>query len=147
MATKKRARPKTATQPLDRLRGSMRNLQRDAEKLLRRTQQRAGTLIQRDQRKALSRILSQAGKLRKDLEHRAQRAGKQLESRTETFFSAVEKDLRGRLHDFLKRLDVPSRNEVRQLSRRINELEKRLKRSGAASAGGAAPSSSPRPEF
>jgi len=127
MAAKRRARSKASTQPLERLRGSMRNLQRDAEQLLRRTRRQAGTLIQRDQRKALNRILGQATKLRKDLEQRAQKAGRQLEGRTESFFAAVEKDLTRRLHDFLKRLDVPSRSEVRLLTRRINELEKRLK--------------------
>ncbi len=138
MATKKRAGSKASTQPLDRLRVSMRGLQSDAEKLLRRTRQQAGTLIQRDQRKALNRLFGQAVKLRKDLERRAQVAGKQIETRTETFFSAIEKDLTRRLHDFLKRLDVPTRNEVRALTRRINDLEKRLAARAPAGAAGAA---------
>lgn len=130
MATKKRSSkpaPASSTQPLARLQTSMRNLQHDAEKLLQRTRRQATAVITRDQQKALDRIINQAQKMRKDFEQRARRAGKEIESRTEKFMRAIEKETTTRLSKVLERLDVPSRSEVQGLTRRLNELEKKMK--------------------
>lgn len=112
---------------LVRLQTSMEQLQRDADALMQRTQQQAVALISRDQRKAVERLFRQAQRLRADLEKRAQRASRDVESRAERFLSTLEKETGKRLAPLLKRLDLPSRQEVATLSRRIALLEKRIK--------------------
>jgi polyhydroxyalkanoate synthesis regulator phasin len=112
---------------LSRLQDNMKRLQRDAEALLSRTRKQATSLISRDQKRALDRLFSQAQRLRTDLEKRAQRASKDVESRAERFLSTLEKEAAKRLGPLLRRLDVPSRQEVQGLSRRIGQLERRVR--------------------
>lgn len=131
---KSAAEPQTG-EVLSRLQESMEHLQRDADMLLQRTQRQAVELISRDQRKALERLFRQAQRLRADLEKRAERASRDVESRAERFLSTLEKETAKRLAPLLRRLDLPSRQEVSSLSRRITLLEKRLK----GGEGGAAP--------
>lgn len=127
MAKKKAARidPQTA-EVVSRLQDSIGHVQRDADALLRRTQQQAVELISRDQRRAIERLFRQAQRLRGDLERRAQRASKDVESRAERFLSTLEKETFKRVGPILKRLDVPSRDELRQLSQRLVQLERKL---------------------
>lgn len=127
MAKKKAARidPQTA-EVVSRLQDSIGQVQRDADALLRRTQQQAVELISRDQRRAIERLFRQAQRLRGDLERRAQRASKDVESRAERFLSTLEKETFKRVGPILKRLDVPSRDELRQLSQRLVQLERKL---------------------
>lgn len=137
--------PPAANEVLTRLQRNMRELQRDAQHLLGRTRKQALSLISRDQRRALDRLFAQAQRLRTDLERRAQRASKDVESRAERFLSTLEKEAAKRITPLLKRLDLPSRQELHSLSRRIGQLERRMKalsRTGAgdrqgSSAGGA----------
>lgn len=142
------ARPQT-TQVLSRLQENMKRLQRDAEAVMARTRKQANNLISRDQKRALDRLFSQAQRLRTDLEKRAQRASKDVESRAERFLATLEKEAAKRLGPLLRRLDVPSRQEVHTLSRRIGQLERRVRPSrpkateGRSSA--AAPESAPPP--
>jgi len=75
----------------------------------------------------LERLLRQAQRLRTDLEKRAQRASRDVEMRTERFLATLETEASKRLRPILRRLNVPSREEVRTLSRRIAELERRMK--------------------
>ena len=127
MAKKKAASKADANQILSRLQGNMKRLQREAEGLLGRTRKQATQLISRDQRRALDRLFSQAKKLRTDLEKRAERASKSVESRAEQFISTLEKETSKRLAPILKRLDLPSRKELDALSRRMGQLEKRVR--------------------
>lgn len=130
MATKRKiskASSPSSIQPLTRLQAGMRNLQRDAEKLLQKTRKQASAVITRDQQKAIDRIIEQARKLRKDLEHRARRASREIEVRTEKFLRAMEKEASQRLSSVLSRIDVPSRTEIRSLTRRLDDLEKKVK--------------------
>jgi molecular chaperone GrpE (heat shock protein) len=128
MAKKKAASSKSQTsQVLSRLQTNMKRLQRDAESVLGRTRKQVSHLISRDQKRALDRLLSQAQRLRTDLEKRAQRASKDVESRAERFLATLEKEAAKRLGPLLKRLDLPSRQEIVNLSRRIGQLERRLK--------------------
>lgn len=126
--------PQTAA-VVSRLQDNMTQLQRDADSLLRRTQQQAVELISRDQRKALERIFRQAQRLRGDLEKRAQRASKDVESRAERFLLTLEKETFKRLRPVLKRFDVPTRDEVRGLTRRVAQLERKLEGAAKAPAG------------
>jgi polyhydroxyalkanoate synthesis regulator phasin len=120
------SRKPAATQVLNRLQDNMKRLQHEAEDLLKRTQKEATSLISRDQRRALDRLFSQAQRLRTDLEKRAQRASKDVESRAERLLSTLEKEAGRRMGPLLKRLDLPSRNEIRALSKRIARLEREL---------------------
>ncbi len=120
------------SQVLARLQGNMKRLQRDAESLLGRTRKQASHLISRDQKRALDRLFGQAQRLRTDLERRAQRASKDVESRAERFLATLEKEAAKRLGPLLKRLDVPSRQEIHNLSRRIGQLERRVRPARAA---------------
>jgi hypothetical protein len=72
--------------------------------------------------------------LRTDLEKRAQRASKDVESRAERLLSTLEKEATRRMGPLLKRLDLPSRNEVRGLSKRIARLERLLTTRGTPAA-------------
>ena len=110
-----------------RLQDNMRKLQRDAEALMSRTRKQATHLITRDQRRVLDRLFHQAQRLRTDLEKRAQRASRTVEVRTERFLSTLEKEASKRLSPILRRLNVPSRQEIHNLSRRIDQLERRVK--------------------
>ncbi|MBI3783655.1 MAG: phasin family protein [Deltaproteobacteria bacterium] len=141
---KKRASAKTGmtTQVLDRLQQNIRQLQRDAESIVGRTSRQATQLISRDQKRALERMLDQAQKLRTDLEKRAQRASKDLESRAERFLGTLEKETTKRLVPLLRRLDLPSRQEVNTLARRLGQLERRLRAAEVTT--GAEPASKPK---
>ena len=124
--TGKKAAPQT-NQMLSRLQKNMQKLQRDAEGVLKRTRKQASELMSRDQKRALDRLVNQAQQLRKDFEKRAQRASKEVESRAERFLSTIEKETNKRLEPLLRRLDLPSRHEIHGLSRRIDQLEKRMR--------------------
>lgn len=136
MAKRKgRSRKPASNQVLVRLQDNMKRLQHEAEDLLKRTQQEATNLISRDQRRALDRLFNQAQRLRTDLEKRAQRASKDVESRAERLLSTLEKEAGRRMGPLLKRLDLPSRNEIRALTKRVARLERELA-SRDADAGG-----------
>lgn len=127
MAKAKVSKAKPASsQVLARLQDNMKKLQHDAEDLLKRTQKEATSLISRDQRRALDRLFSQAQRLRTDLEKRAQRASKDVESRAERLLSTLEKEAGRRVGPLLKRLDLPTRHEIKALSKRIARLERQL---------------------
>jgi polyhydroxyalkanoate synthesis regulator phasin len=115
-----------SNQVLVRLQDNMMRLQHEAEDLLKRTQVEAASLISRDQRRALDRLFNQAQRLRTDLEKRAQRASKDVESRAERLLSTLEKEAGRRIGPLLKRLDLPTRNEIRALNKRIARLEREL---------------------
>ncbi len=134
MAKKQAATKPQTAQVLSRLQSNMKRLQREAQTLLGRTRKQASSLITRDQKRALDRLFSQAQRLRADLEKRAQRASKDVESRAERFLSTLEKETAKRLGPLLRRLDVPSRQELHSLSRRIGQLERRLRPSRKAPA-------------
>ena len=149
MAKKKRAgsKPKTS-QVLSRLQDNMKRLQRDAEGLMSRTRKQATRLISRNQKRALDRLFSQAQRLRTDLEKRAQRASRDVESRAERFLSTLEKEAAKRIGPLLRRLDLPSRQEIHSLSRRIGQLERRVRptRGGGEAAAAARPSHGEAPQ-
>lgn len=127
MARKKSAEldPQTAA-VVSRLQESMTQLQSDADALLRRSQQQAAELISRDQRKAVERLFRQAQRLRGDLEKRALRAAKDVESRAERFLLTLEKETFKRIGPVLKRLDLPTRDELRGLTQRVSRLERQV---------------------
>lgn len=138
---KARARKQPSSDPLARLRENMRQLQRDAERVLSRTRKQATGLISRDQKRALDRLMGEARRLRTDFEKRAQRAQKEVETRAERLLSGVESQLVKRLEPLLRRLDVPSRKEIQALARRVANMEKQLKPAPPVSSDSTSPSS------
>ncbi|HVM96437.1 MAG TPA: phasin family protein [Candidatus Acidoferrales bacterium] len=144
---KRQARAKTGvtSQVLDRLQQNIRQLQRDAEAVVGRTSKQASQLITRDQKRALERMIGQAQRLRNDLEKRAQRASKDLESRAERFLGTLEKETTKRLVPLLRRLDLPSRQEVNTLVRRLGQLERRV-RAAETTSSTASPAPAEKPE-
>ena len=127
MARKKiELQPSEPIEVLVRLQDSMNKLQRDTDALVKRTQKQATDFITRDQRKAVDRLFKQALRLRSDLEKRALRASKDIESRAERFLSTLEKETAKRLAPVLKRLDLPTREEVQTLTQRVSDLERAL---------------------
>jgi polyhydroxyalkanoate synthesis regulator phasin len=127
MARKRRiSKKQTSNEVIGRLQESIKRLQHDADALLGRTRKQAANLITRDQQRALDRLFGQAQRLRADLERRAQRASKDVESRAERFLATLEKEASKRLAPLLKRLDLPSRQEIHILSRRVGQLERRV---------------------
>ena len=127
MAAKKTAKKGQTTKVLGRLQSNMKRLQRDAEAMLGRTRKQATQLIGRDQRRALDRLLKQARQLRSDMEKRAERAARAIESRGERWRRGLEKEARERLGAVLERLNMPSRQELSSLGRRISRLEQQLR--------------------
>lgn len=142
MARKQTAKAPAAAKPLDRLQASMKNLQRDAEQLLKKTGARASSVITRDQKKAMDRVIGQITRLREDLEARARRVGRELEGRTEKFLKSLERETGRRFLVFVRRLDIPSRHEIQALTRRMDQLEKKI-RSRPAPARRAKPAGAP----
>ncbi len=127
MAKRKAVKSETQTsQILSRLQGNIRRLQRDAEAVLSRTRKQAAQLISRDQKRALDRIVNQAKRLRSDLEKRAKQASKEVESQGERLLATIEREAVKRVTPLLKRLNLPSRQEVQSLSRRLAQLERRV---------------------
>lgn len=119
---------------LARLQANMKDLQRDAETVLTRTRKQAAQLISKDQKRAIDRLLSQARSLRSDLEKRARRASRDVEAQAHRLATSVEKEATKRLRPLLERLDLPSREEVRSLAKRVALLEKKLRQEPAAPA-------------
>lgn len=128
MPTRKPTGTKPRTnQVFSRLQENMHHLQRDAQNLLNRTRQQATHMITRDQRRALDRLLHQAQRLRQDLEKRAQRATRDVERRADRLLATLETEAAKRISPILRRLSVPSRDDIRSLSQRIAALERRMK--------------------
>ena len=131
MAKKKVARRKPQpSQPVPRIQGTLKKLQRDAEAVLGRVRKEA-VRLSHDQKKSLDRVVSEAQRLRGDFQKAVKHTSKDLESRSRQFFTTLEKEADKRLQPVLKglvgRMGQSSRQELERLSRRITELEQLVK--------------------
>jgi polyhydroxyalkanoate synthesis regulator phasin len=129
MAKTRVTRRKTQAAPvLSRLQGNLKKLQRDAEAMLSRARKEA-VRVSRDQKQAVDRIGSEARRLRSDLQKLVKQTSTDLESRSKGFLATIEKEAEKRLKPVVRRLvgDLPLRQEMHQLARRVQELEQRLK--------------------
>lgn len=73
------------------------------------------------------------------LETHRQRVWNDVESRAQRFLSALEKEAQTRLNPLLKQLDFASLHEVHRLSRRVAQLERRLRSDRSAESAAAPP--------
>lgn len=128
MAKKGGVIPKQPTSAvLSRLQESTKSLQKDASALLKRTRKQAAPIVSKEQQRAIDRVLKQAQTLRTDLETRARRLSRDVEAQADRLLSSIETEATKRLRPLLQRLDLPSRQDLRNLTKRVAQLEKKLR--------------------
>ncbi len=129
MAKKKTVRRASKPPILAHLQSNLKQLQRDAESVLRQARKETARLGQ-DQKRALQRVVNEARGLRRDFEGVVKQTSKDLEARSKQFLATLQKEAARRLDPVLKQLsgrDAGVRDEVQKLSRRVQELEKIVK--------------------
>lgn len=114
MAARRRVTPSSGNRPLAVLRGRMRSLQREAAALL---EQAGGEAASSKSRTRAADPEERKGK-QPDLTER--------EGPAERFRFGLERELTRRLKSVLERLDLPSRQELDALDKRLLKLEKRM---------------------
>lgn len=122
------AEPRTM-EALAQFRTNMEALRREAEAQLVRKRRRGTRQAAAEPQQVLQRLLQQAQSLRAEMEKRAKRTSRDVGAQGEKLVTALEKESARWLQPLLKRLDLPSRSEVRRLNKRIAELEKKLRAS------------------
>ncbi len=137
-AAPKKAKKKQASSVMSRIQGGIKTMQRNAETLLGRARKEAARLSN-EQKRTLDRVIKEAKKLRSDFEKSVKRTSKELEARSKRLLSTLEKDVEKRIEPVVSRLVGPSRQEVRNLTRRVHELEQLVRQHSHAETPGAAP--------
>lgn len=97
-----------------------RELQADLEKTRRKLSQRA--------EKAAKTLQADVEKSRRDLAKRAGHAARDARRRVEAVAGNVRRQVEGAVAPVTKRLDVASRSEVDRLRKRLDQVEKRLRK-------------------
>lgn len=113
----------TSFESIDSLMDNLRQLQADAETVLR--SKRAARLARGSPQAAEDQ--TSAGPRKRRTRRRAE-----TETRGGQLRATIERQLTQGLSNVLDRLDLPSRGEVDELSRRVSELEKALGRSSGS---------------
>ena len=72
--------------------------------------------------------------MRGDLQKRAERAVKDLEERRQSIVAAIEKQAGKSVEPIVRSLNLPTRDEVEKLKKRLTQLEKRLDEMGSIKA-------------
>ncbi len=126
MANTRRARTKPeADAVLPRIQRRVQGMQRDLTALVERARRQTSDLLSREQRRALDRLIS-------DIDQQGQRVARQVESRMQRFFTALERQTEQRFERAVARLvwrlGLVSRKDVRGLAQRIDALEKQSAR-------------------
>ena len=70
--------------------------------------------------------MAQAQKLRGDFQKRAERAVKDLEERGQRIVAIIEKQAGKGVEPIIRGLNLPTRDELEKLKKRMAQLEKRL---------------------
>ena len=130
MAKKKAVRGKAKPSPIrSHLQGNLKKFQRDAEAVLSKARKQTARLGQ-DQQRALQQVVTEAKRLHGDFEKVVKQTSKDLESRSKRFLSTLQKEATKRLDPVLQQLvgrDAGVREEIQELSRRVQELEQLVK--------------------
>lgn len=103
----------------------MATLQADSERHLARAPRKTRR-VPAEPNRAVAELLRQTRRLRFDLEERLARASKEAEGRADRFWSSVGQEAVRRLRPLLERLELPAAREIRRLTQRVEELERRL---------------------
>jgi hypothetical protein len=117
---------------LDDVRASVKRMQVEGERLVARVRRDARALATRSRRETVSTLLSDARKLQTDLRKRAEKAIQDLESRRTRILASLEEQATSLAERVVRGLNMASRDELSELRRRINELERRFDKERAA---------------
>ena len=111
---------------LEAVQGTLKRVQAEGERVVGRIRKDAGELLSTNRQKAVQDLLKQAQKLRGDLQKRAERAVKDLEERGQRIVALIEKQAEKGVEPIVRGLNLPTRDEVEKLKKRMAQLEKRL---------------------
>jgi poly(hydroxyalkanoate) granule-associated protein len=111
---------------LTRMQSTLRRVQSEGERMVGRIRKDAGDLIGKDRRKAVQELITQAQKIRGDIQKRAERAVKDLEERGQKILTAIEKQAEKSVEPIVRGLNLPTRDEVEKLKKKIAQIEKRI---------------------
>jgi len=111
---------------LEQVQVTLKRVQAEGERVVGRIRKDAGELLSKNRQKAVQDLLAQAQKLRGDLQKRAERAVKDLEERGQRIVAVIEKQAEKGVEPIIRGLNLPTRDEMDKLKKRMAQLEKRL---------------------
>jgi polyhydroxyalkanoate synthesis regulator phasin len=109
-------------------------LQRTAEKQMRKTWERAVELLPPAPRKAVKQLTARVERTRHDLRKRGDKVVADMRKRADKLTADVQKRIERAVTPMTRRLDVASRAEVDRLHKRLHELERRVEAHGRSAA-------------
>lgn len=110
------------------VRASVSRMQNEGERLVARLRRDARSFAGKSRRDAVTTLLNETRKLQSDFRVRAERAIKELESRRTRLLASLEEQVQTLAERVVKGLNVATSDEVNELRKRINELERRIER-------------------
>jgi len=119
---------------LHQVQTTLHRVQKESERIVGRIRKDARDLLGNNRRKAIQDLLSQAEKLRHDFQRRAERTLKEIEERGQKIVAAIEKQAERGFDPFVRRFNLPTRDEIEKLKKRIALIEKRLDEIGGSKA-------------
>jgi len=111
---------------LEQVQGTIKRVQAEGERVVGRIRKDAGELLSKNRQKAVRDLIAQAQKLSDDLQKRAERAVKDLDDRRQRLIALIEKQAEKSVEPIVRGLNIPTRDEVEKLKKRVTLLEKRL---------------------
>jgi poly(hydroxyalkanoate) granule-associated protein len=111
---------------LRQVQSTLKRVQTEGERVVGRIRKDAGDILSKDRKRAVQDLFTQAQKLRTDLQKRAERAVRDLEERGQRIVTAIEKQAEKSVEPIVRGLNLPTRDELEKLKKRIAHLEKRL---------------------
>ena len=110
----------------EQVQDTLKRVQTEGERVVGRIRKDAGELLSKNRQKAVEDLLAQAQKLRGDFQKRAERAVKDLEERGQRIVALIEKQAGKGVDPIIRGLNLPTRDEIEKLKKRMTQLEKRL---------------------
>ena len=111
---------------IEQVQVTLKRVQTEGERVVGRIRKDAGELLSKNRQKAVEDLLAQAQKLRGDFQKRAERAVKDIEERGQRIVALIEKQAGKSVEPIIRGLNLPTRDEVEKLKKRMVQLEKRL---------------------
>ncbi|MGD0946779.1 MAG: phasin family protein [Candidatus Binatia bacterium] len=101
-------------------------LQRTAQKHIRKQWQETVDMLPPVPRKALKRLTANVDRARRDLRKSGERVVADARKRAQRLTGDVQKRLESTIEPLITRLDVASRKDIERLQRRLHDLERRV---------------------
>jgi len=111
---------------LRQLQSTVQRVQSEGERMVTRLRKEAAALIGQDRRRAVRDLLTQARKLSTDFQKRAERTMKDLEERGQKIRAAIERQAERSVDPLVRGLNLPTRDELDKLKKKVAQIEKRL---------------------